>query len=206
MVGAISSGEGECHLKYFSHSRLRISFCFSVRLVLARLRFLSRFTLQGAWNCHNTNTNACVKQYWLTRLWMLKFKTPERTQQTNDKKCSDHFCFKGSMDTTLFLLHELIFTRTHSREHSWLQNAKPSLFPSLKAFHWHSVIHTILIICRHLLAVEMRVVGISSCSRLHSTARSVMSSPWTKEWMEVPTPDPPIFPPDIPDQCKIWPP
>ena len=138
------------------------------------------------WNRRDSNTNACVKQCWLTRLWMLKFKTPERTQQTNDKKCSDHFCFKGSMDTTLFLLHELIFTRTHSREHSWLQNAKPSLFPSLKAFHWHSVIHTILIICRHLLAVEMRVVGISSCSRLHSTARSVMSSPWTKEWMEVP--------------------
>ena len=46
---------------------------------------------------------------------MLKFKTPERTQQTNAKKCNDHFCFKGSMDTTLFLLHELIFTRTQSR-------------------------------------------------------------------------------------------
>ena len=135
------------------------------------------------WNRRDSNTNACVKQYWLTKLWMLKFKTPERTQQTNDKKLQRPLLLQRyGMNTTLFLLHKLIFTRTHSREHSWLQNAKPSLFPSLKAFHWHSVIHAILIICRHLLAVEMRVVGISSCSRLHSTARSVMSSPWPKEW------------------------
>ena len=41
------------------------------------------------------------------------------------------------------------------------------------------VVTLILHISGYLLAVEMRVVGISSCLRLQSTAKSVMSSPWT---------------------------
>ena len=39
------------------------------------------------------------------------------------------------------------------------------------------VVTFLLYISGYLLAVEMRVVGISSCLRLHSTAKSVMSSP-----------------------------
>ena len=38
------------HLKYFSQSCSSTFFCFSVRLLLAKLRFLSRFTLPMKWN------------------------------------------------------------------------------------------------------------------------------------------------------------
>ena len=40
-----SCGTREDDLKYFSHSWSRTSFCFLVRLLLAKLRFLSRLIL-----------------------------------------------------------------------------------------------------------------------------------------------------------------
>ena len=52
----------------------------------------------------------------------------------------------------------------------------------------------------NLLAVDMRVVGMSSWARLHSTARSVMSSPWKDglEWKHLQR----QFSSLIPDLCN----